>query len=81
MEYWHLRLLEWRSLPRFGLGGFQMQSNIEKCRLLATRAHKGQIDKGGKPYILHPAYVADHVDGENAKCVAWLHDVVENSDS
>lgn len=57
-----------------------MLSSIEKCQLLAIVAHKGQKDKGGSPYILHPAWVAANVEGEAAKCVAWLHDVVEDTD-
>lgn len=50
----------------------------------ATTAHKGQVDKAGRPYIEHPRRVADRVaeiDGRAAAvCVAWLHDVVEDSD-
>lgn len=42
-------------------------------------AHAGQVDKAGRPYILHPAYVASRVDGDTAKAVAWLHDVVEDT--
>lgn len=57
-----------------------MLSNIEKCQLLAIMAHKGQKDKGGSPYIYHPAYVARQVWNEDEQCVAWLHDVVEDSD-
>ena len=57
-----------------------MLSNIEKCQLLAIMAHKGQKDKGGSPYIYHPAYVAQQVWNEDEQCVAWLHDVVEDSD-
>lgn len=57
-----------------------MLSNIEKCQLLAIMAHKGQKDKGGTPYINHPAWVAEHVKGEDEKCVAWLHDVIEDTD-
>lgn len=45
----------------------------------ATKAHKGQKDKGGMPYLVHPCYVADHVDGDVAKAVAYLHDVIEDT--
>lgn len=31
-------------------GGVSM---IEKAILIATKAHYGQLDKGGQPYILH----------------------------
>ena len=57
-----------------------MLSNIEKCQLLAIVAHRGQQDKSGTPYIKHLAWVAEHVDTEKEKCVAWLHDVVEDTD-
>lgn len=57
-----------------------MLSNIEKCQLLAVVAHKGQKDKGGSPYILHPWKVAHNVETDEEKCVAWLHDVLEDSE-
>ena len=34
---------------------------VEASRLVATAAHAGQVDKGGAPYIEHPAFVADRV--------------------
>ncbi len=30
---------------------------LEKAIILATKAHTGQLDKGGNPYILHPIRV------------------------
>lgn len=54
------------------------QENIAKE--IAVKAHAGQVDKAGKPYIEHPAHVAAAVEGEKAKAVAWLHDVVEDTD-
>ena len=55
---------------------------MEKIRLakaVATIAHHGQVDKSGKPYILHPKTVAESVSRDSDKVVAWLHDVVEDS--
>lgn len=46
---------------------------------MAERAHRGQLDKAGRPYIEHPAHVAAHVEGDAAKAAAWLHDVVEDT--
>lgn len=46
---------------------------------LAVAAHGDQLDKGGLPYILHPLHVMDTVDGIDAKIVAVLHDVVEDT--
>lgn len=51
----------------------------EIARAIAKTAHEGQVDKAGKPYIQHPAHVAAAVEGDNAKAVAWLHDVVEDT--
>lgn len=56
---------------------------VEAARLVATAAHTGQVDKGGAPYIEHPAFVADRVrllgGDEVAAAAAWLHDVVEDT--
>ncbi|WP_058985457.1 HD domain-containing protein [Hugonella massiliensis] len=49
------------------------------ARSIARKAHAGQTDKAGAPYIEHPAHVAAHVQGDTAKAVAWLHDVVEDT--
>jgi len=50
-----------------------------KALQIATRAHSGQVDKGGQPYINHPVAVANMVKTGPAKVVALLHDVVEDS--
>lgn len=55
------------------------QSQVEIAKAMAEKAHAGQCDKAGKPYIEHPAYVAAQVQGEEAKAIAWLHDVVEDT--
>ncbi|MEM6664712.1 MAG: HD domain-containing protein [Pseudomonadota bacterium] len=47
---------------------------------MALRAHTGQTDKAGEPYIAHVVRVAARVEGENATIVALLHDVVEDCD-
>ena len=54
-------------------------SNLERAIALATRAHQGQLDKAGAPYILHPLRVMQYMDSEEAKMVAVLHDVVEDT--
>lgn len=51
-----------------------------KAFILACKAHKGQKDKAGKPYILHPVYVAMHTKGVKRKTVALLHDIVEDTE-
>jgi (p)ppGpp synthase/HD superfamily hydrolase len=46
---------------------------------LATSAHAGQVDKAGEPYIGHPLRVMARVEGEHARMVAVLHDVLEDT--
>lgn len=53
---------------------------LDKALLIATTAHKGQTDKAGMPYILHPLAVAGRVQSIKQKIVALLHDVVEDTD-
>lgn len=77
---------------------------IEIAEDIALRAHIGQVDKAGEPYITHPArvvhfvnkviddsrdvlvrlYGEDVLDDDNFRAelyaIAWLHDVIEDSD-
>lgn len=53
---------------------------IELCYNIAKEYHAEQLDKGGNPYIEHPVAVAEKVDTELEKCVALLHDVIEDTD-
>ena len=55
-------------------------SSIEDAIILAAQAHKGQIDKGGQPYILHPLRVMLNMNTEEARIIAVLHDVIEDTD-
>ena len=57
--------------------------NIYLAHFIAKLAHKGQVDKAGNPYILHPEYVASKFNSSSEyeyKIVAYLHDVVEDTD-
>jgi len=47
---------------------------------LASKAHEGQVDKGGNPYIEHPLAVERLVSKPKEGVVALLHDVVEDTD-
>ena len=47
---------------------------------IAYRAHHGQVDKSGIPYIFHPIHLAEQMDDEISCCVALLHDTVEDTD-
>ena len=53
---------------------------LEKAIHLAEKAHAGQVDKGGQPYILHPKRVADRCETEDEKITAMLHDVMEDTE-
>jgi len=55
---------------------------LAKAIGISVDAHKGQFDKGGKPYILHPLWVMNKVRhlGEDYMIAAVMHDVVEDSD-
>ena len=55
-------------------------ATLEKAIEIAARAHTGQVDKAGQPYILHPIQVMLRVQGEDARIAAVLHDVVEDSE-
>ena len=54
--------------------------NLERAIEIAISAHKGQTDKGGNPYILHPLRVMMSLESQAEKMVGVLHDVVEDSD-
>jgi len=53
---------------------------LEQAIELAARAHSGQVDKAGQPYILHPLRVMLQVSGIHERMAAVLHDVVEDTD-
>ena len=52
---------------------------LELAIKVATEAHAGQVDKGGKPYINHPQAVAASLTNTEYKIVAYLHDVCEDT--
>ena len=54
-------------------------TNIEAAKALATKAHEGQTDKAGLPYITHPERVASRLNAPEAQVVGWLHDTVEDT--
>lgn len=56
------------------------QSQSEKAYEIAKRAHLGQVDKAGEDYIKHPEKVASFVETDEEKAVAYLHDVIEDTE-
>lgn len=49
---------------------------------LASKQHMGVMDKGGKPYILHPLRIMNTMPDNDPELrqIAVLHDVVEDTD-
>lgn len=66
--------------------------DTDTAEMLANFAHSGQEDKGGQPYIDHPARVVRNLmhreewqrwgasERSIAIMAAWLHDVFEDTD-
>ena len=54
-------------------------STLERAICIAAAAHAGQVDKAGEEYILHALRVMLRVDGGEARMVAVLHDVIEDT--
>jgi guanosine-3',5'-bis(diphosphate) 3'-pyrophosphohydrolase len=53
-------------------------TGLERAIEIAVKAHAGQVDKAGAPYVLHPLRVMLRVSGELDMMAAVLHDVVED---
>ncbi len=53
---------------------------IEKAAQLCIEKHRGQIDKAGKAYVLHPMRVAMSCATDAERIVAMLHDTIEDTD-
>lgn len=53
---------------------------IQLAQQICQEAHYEQFDKAGQPYYLHPFAVADMCETEEEKVVAYLHDVLEDSE-
>lgn len=54
-------------------------STLERAIEIAARAHAGQVDKAGAPYILHPLRVMMSLATPEERIVGVLHDVVEDT--
>lgn len=52
---------------------------LEKAIEIAVKAHKGQKDKSGKPYIGHLLRVMHMGNTEDEKICSVLHDLVEDT--
>lgn len=54
-------------------------TQLERAIALALEAHRGQTDRQGQPYILHPLHVMMQMDDEAEMIAAVLHDVIEDT--
>jgi (p)ppGpp synthase/HD superfamily hydrolase len=67
-----------------GNGGNNVETKLndllERAIGIAVNAHQGQRDDSGEPYVLHPLRMMTRAKSVDAKIVAVLHDVVEDSD-
>jgi len=57
-----------------------MNSVFETALEIAVEAHKGQVDKNGVAYILHPLAVAGLLNSLELKTIAVLYDTIEDTD-
>ena len=61
-----------------------VMSDLDSAILLAVKAHIGQVDQAGEPYILHPLRVMLTAQAwgmsVDEQIAAVLHDVVEDTD-
>lgn len=55
-------------------------SDIGTAFAIAWRAHAGQVDKEGQPYILHPVRVMLRGETPDERIAGLLHDVIEDGD-
>ena len=61
-----------------------MPDNLKIAIAIATKSHQGQFRRDGvTPYITHPEAVANAFPTkcEGLKAVAWLHDVLEDTNT
>jgi len=58
----------------------EYESLLQRAIAIAAKAHEGQVDKAGNPYLDHPLAVMENVNSIEEKIVAVLHDAVEDSE-
>ena len=56
-----------------------MKFTLDEAIQVARRAHEGQLDQSGRPYISHPLRVMGSLRDEHERMAAVLHDVVEDT--
>lgn len=59
-----------------------MHVELELAKEFSRLRHKGQVDKGGVDYFEgHLTYVASRLDTNQLKTIAYLHDILEDTDT
>lgn len=53
---------------------------VERAKEFARRYHRGQVDKAGQDYFFHLETVANSCGNDFLKVVAYLHDIVEDTE-
>jgi len=53
--------------------------SLERAIEIAVIAHKGQVDRAGAPYVLHPLRMMLRMQTDQEKIIAVLHDVIEDT--
>lgn len=56
------------------------RTELENALTIAYEAHSGQKSFAGRPYLFHPMRLMEQMHTDTERCVALLHDVVEDSD-
>jgi (p)ppGpp synthase/HD superfamily hydrolase len=51
---------------------------LERAIAFAVEQHAGQVDRYGRPYILHPLRLMHGMDTDEERMTAALHDVLED---
>jgi len=54
-------------------------ADLEEAIRIAVEAHRGQKDRAGAPYVLHPLRMMLRVQTDAERMAAVLHDVVEDT--
>ena len=57
-----------------------MKNKVNIAIEIATRAHDGQTDRDGLPYILHPLTVGLMGNTDEERMAGFLHDVIEDTE-
>lgn len=77
---WKLQIHHLQTEPLRSLPGGRTLSDLTRAIVIAAEAHRGQVDKAGEVYLLHPLRVMLRMKTEEERIAAVLHDLVEDTD-